>query len=431
MVSAFFSYCVIARIRAIRKVIASGRPLEPTHSRENTAKPWRDVLLLAFGQRKMFDRPVVGIFHFFLYAGFLLINIEVLEIIWDGLMGTHRSLLPIFGSFYAFFISGIEALVVLVLGACLVFLCRRSLWKVRRLRAPELKGWPALDAHLILLAEAFLMICILFMNAADQVLQTIYPERYPPTGRFFFSSFLIPLLEDRRLILLWLIERTAWWAHIIGIFAFALYITYSKHLHVIMAFPNIYYRHLSRMGRMDPLRSVTREVRSFMGMTPSDAEEKSTSDNFGASRVQDFTWKSLMDGYACTECGRCTEVCPAHITGKKLSPRRVVMKLRDASEECARGSSHTKQRRSGGADASLFDLITSEELNACTMCYACTEVCPVGIDPVAIIVQMRQFTAMETTHAPDAWQQMCGNVENNGAPWKFSAAQRMEWTKES
>ena len=381
------------------------------------------MLRLAFGQKKMFDRPVVGLLHFFIYAGFLLINLEVLEIVLDGFLGTHRALLPLLGAAYAPFISGIEAMVVAVMLACLVFLFRRNVLTIKRLRAPELKGWPTVDANLILITEVFLMLCILLMNAADQRLQALHPEAYPATGSFFFSRFLMPLLEGRGLLFLWLVERTAWWLHLIGVLSFALYVTYSKHLHIFMAFLSTYYSYLSPKGRIPAMRSVTREIKSMMGASPptSADDESVTHASFGASRVRDFTWKNILDGYACTECGRCTAACPAHLTGKKLSPRRVVMALRDAAEQ------ETHASRSDGEGVSLFDAVTQEELQACTTCYACAEVCPVGIDPVSIIIQMRQYTAMETNRMPEPWQQMCGNVENNGAPWKFSAAQRTEW----
>lgn len=393
-------------------------------------KPWQDMLRLAFGQQKMFDRPMAGVLHFFVYAGFLLINLEILEILLDGFLGTHRILLPFFGTAYPLFISSIEALVVAVMVACVCFLVRRNIYKVERLSAPEIKGWPSLDANLILWAEIFLMLFVLLMNAADQSLQAVYPQGYPATGEFFFSGLLVPLFEGRSLFFLWLVERTTWWAHIVGIFAFALYITYSKHLHILMAFPNTYYRYLSPKGRIPAMRSVTREVRNFMGLPlETDNVETVTDSSFGASKVQDFTWKSIMDSYTCTECGRCTSVCPAHLTGKKLSPRKIVMALRDAADHQAHPRLG-KQPPATNDEPTLFDVITAEEINACTTCYACVEACPVGIDPVAMIIQMRQYAAMETTQSPEAWQQMCGNVENNGAPWKFSASQRTEWTIE-
>lgn len=424
------AYLVSKRVRQISQNILMGRP---AGRKDQAGKRLQTMLLIAMGQKKMFTRPLAGLMHFIIYAGFVLINIEVLEIIIDGLAGTHRIfayVLPV--SLYAFLISFFEFLAVGVMLSCVVFLVRRNVMKLPRFWKPEMKGWPALDANLILIIEIVLMVFILTMNAADQVLQTrdFADNHYTQTGVFAFSQILVPLLagiESNSTLIF--IERFGWWAHILGIFAFAFYVTYSKHLHIALAFPNTYFSNLEPKGKIENMPAVTKEVKIAMGLMEDDGSADETG-KFGAKDVNDLTWKNLMDAYSCTECGRCTSQCPANITGKKLSPRKVMMDTRDRLEEVGnyRASGKTVEEALAMGETLYSDrYISREELMACTTCNACVEACPINIDPLSIIVQMRQYIAMEEADAPASWNMVFSNIENNLAPWQFSPSDRANW----
>ncbi len=391
------------------------------------------MLRVAFAQKKMFDRPLAGMLHFMVYAGFVLINLEVLEIVLDGIAGTHRLFAPVLGGFYTFLIGFFEALAVGVILACSVFLIRRRNRGVARLQSArhrEMTGWPEWDARVILLLEIVLMSAILTMNAADQVLQEIGHPHYTQTGNFAFSQWLKPLFEGWNAAALVVFERMAWWVHILGIFAFAVYVTYSKHLHILLAFPNTFFARRQPRGKMNNMPAITNEVKLMLGMEQEAAgEATAVPDRFGARDVTDLSWKSLLDAYSCTECGRCTAVCPANITGKKLSPRKIMMDTRDRLEEVGRVMDAAKGEWKEDGKYLLGDYIHQEELLACTTCNACVEACPILINPLDIILELRRYRVMEESQAPASWNMMFQNLETNQAPWKFAPSERFNWSE--
>lgn len=397
----------------------------------NVNKRLQNMLLVAFGQQKMFKRIVPALLHMLIYVGFLVINLEVLEFVIDGLAGTHRIFAPFLGGFYTVLMNVFEFLAVGVLVSCVFFLLRRNVVKVERFWSAEMTAWPRMDANIILITEIVLMIAILKMNAADQLLQQLDPQHYPPTGKLFFSSFFVPLFDSLSPTMLVVIERTAWWFHIIGILGFALYVTYSKHLHIFLAFPNTYYGKLEEKGHLSNMPVVTNEVKLMLGLADANATTTPPAEpgRFGAKDVNDLNWNNLLSAYTCTECGRCTSECPANLTGKKLSPRKIMMDTRDRLEEVG------KSIETGGpglqdGKSLLGDYITKEEINACTSCNACVEACPVLINPLEIIVELRRYVFMEESGAPASWNSMSQNIETNFAPWKFSPSDRFNWSKE-
>lgn len=414
------------KITQIRRNINLGRD---EAINDHPDQRWRNVLLLALGQKKMFRNPLVGVLHFFVYAGFIIINIEVLEIILDGVLGTHRLFAGALGGFYTFLINAFELLALAVLTFCAIFLIRRNVLKIRRFLSKDLDGWPRSDANYILITEIVLMALFLTMNASDTLLQARGAEHYAAhfTGNFIISQHLQPLISSLSDGSLQLLERTCWWLHIIGILAFLNYLPYSKHLHILLAFPNAYYARLKPMGEMENMPAVQNEVLYAMQpeLAPADAAPPS---RFGAKDITDLSWKNLLDAYSCTECGRCSAACPANITGKLLSPRKIMMDTRDRAEEMGKNITQNKEWKDDGKSL-LHNYISVEELRACTTCNACVQECPVSINPLDIILQLRRYLVMEESNAPQEWNTMFSNVENNFAPWKFSPDDRDAWTQ--
>ncbi len=415
------------QVKNIRRNILLGR--DTNFEKGSEAERWKKVLLLALGQKKMFKYPLVGIMHLIVYAGFIIINIEILEIILDGIFGTHRLFAPTLGSLYGWLINGFEFLALGVIITCAAFLYRRNVKKVDRLNRRELDGWPKSDANYILITEIVLMTLFLTMNATDKALQLQQYGHYHQTGDFVVSGIITPLFAGLNSSTLVAIERTAWWLHIIGVLAFLNYLPFSKHLHIVLAFPNTYYSPVAPMGKFRNMPEIQNEV--LYSMQPELAPQgEQPPVKFGAKDVPDLTWKNLLDAYSCTECGRCTAACPANITGKKLNPRKIMMDTRDRMEEMGRNINANSEFKDDGKTL-LHDYITEEELRACTTCQACVEECPVSISPLDIIVQLRRHLIMEESNAPQEWNGMFSNVENNYAPWKFSPDDRDKWASES
>jgi len=411
-------------LKKIRRNILLGRDEEYSNDK---AQRWKNVLLLAFGQKKMFRNPLVAVMHFFIYVGFIIINVEVLEIVLDGGLGKHRLFANPLGGFYTFLIDAFEVLAVLVLLACVIFLVRRNILKLRRFISHDLDGWPRSDANYILITEIILMVLFLSMNTTDRALQLRGYGHYTDVGRFLFSGAFAPYLGDTSSSALMGIERTCWWLHIAGILAFLNYLPYSKHLHILFAFPNAYYARLLPKGEIRNMPSVQKEVLYAMQpeLAPTDATVPA---KFGAKDVFDLSWRNLLDAYSCTECGRCTAACPANITGKILSPRKIMMDTRDRLEEVGNNIDKNGTFRDDGRN--LFNYISVEELRACTTCNACVEECPVSISPLEIILELRRSLIMEESNAPQEWSAMFANIENNFAPWKFSPDDRDKWIEE-
>jgi len=391
------------------------------------------MLKIAFGQSKMIDKPIVGLLHIVVYVGFLVINIELLEIIVDGALGTHRVFAPFLGSFYNFLIGFFEIFALLVIVSVIVFWIRRNVINIKRFLSSEMKGWPKNDGNIILYVELILMFLFLTMNGADLWIQNNAPEfNYINAGSFPVSQYLFPIFDTFSSNTVFFIERTAWWLHIIGILCFLNYLYYSKHLHIILAFPNTYFSNLNAKGKFSNLKSVTNEVK--MILDPSANPYANTSNEeipkFGASDVFDLNKFQLLNAYTCTECGRCTSECPANLTGKKLSPRKIMMDTRDRLEDVGKIIDNNDGKFISDDKELLNDYITKEELWACTSCNACTEACPIGIDPLSIIMDMRRYLVMEKSDAPSELNNMMSNIENNGAPWPFNQMDKLNWKNE-
>lgn len=419
------------QVRKIRRNILLGRDIDRS---DHPGRRLAMMARVALGQSKMVVRPLAGIMHIFIYVGFVIINIEVLEIIIDGIFGTHR-VFSFLGGFYSFLIGSFEILAILVLLACVVFLIRRNIGRIKRFHAREMTAWPKSDANLILIIETLLMLAFLTMNGSDAVLQLRGAPHYIEAGAFPISGMLAPILNGLTTPALIAIERGCWWFHIIGILLFMNYLPISKHFHIILAFPNVYYSSLRPMGEFANMPRVTDEVKLMMNpeadpYAAPPVGQAAPEEKFGAKDVQDLHWKNLMDAYSCTECGRCTSVCPANMTGKLLSPRKIMMDTRDRLQEVGRNiDKHGKDYSDG--KSLLHDYITTEELWACTTCNACVEACPVNINQLEIIMELRQYLVMEESKAPTEWNTMFTNIENNRAPWAFPQSDRLKWTEEN
>jgi heterodisulfide reductase subunit C len=424
----FFSWNV-AKVRAN---ILLGRDLDRTDRKEER---WKVMTLVALGQKKMFARPIPAILHLMLYAAFVITQIELIEIIVDGVTGNHRTFFAALGGFYTFMLSFIEILSVLAFVATILFLARRNLLKIPRLVKSELNGWPKLDANLILIAEIVLICFIFMMNGADEVLYNQGQSHLAGEGSFGFAitSWVGPMLFGNMSIeTLHVIERIGWWGHILMVFGFLNYLPYSKHFHILLAFPNTWYSNLNPKGQFNNIDSVTAEIKLMMDPNADPYAAPATDEvpqRFGVKDVTDLTWKSLLDAYTCTECGRCSDVCPANITGKLLSPRKIMMDTRDRLVEYADGKRKNGKDYDDGKSLN-GDYITAEELWACTTCNACVDACPVNIDPLTIIIDLRRFLVMEESKMPSELAGMNTNIENNGAPWQFSPSDRLNWKDE-
>lgn len=418
-------------VKKLQRNIGLGKDLDVS---DNKSRRWNNMFRIALGQTKMVVRPIAGLLHIVVYVGFIIINIEVLEIIIDGILGTHR-IFSFLGGFYDILIASFEILALLVIIAVVLFWLRRNIIRLQRFIKPEMEGWPKKDGNLILYIELVLMFLFLTMNATDLQLQNLGVGHYTKAGAFPVSQFIAPLFEGISESNLILIERGAWWFHILGILFFLNYLYYSKHLHILLAFPNTYYGKLNPQGEFNNLESVTNEVKMMLDPSAdpfaAPAEDEGDPEKFGASDVMDLSWVQLMNSYTCTECGRCTSECPANQTGKKLSPRKIMMDTRDRLEEVGKNIDANKGEFVPDGKQLLDDYISREELWACTTCNACVQACPVSIDPMSIIVEMRRYLVMEQSAAPSDLNNMMGNLENNGAPWPFNQMDRLNWAQES
>ena len=421
--------------RNVRKLMRNIHLGTEVDIRDNKPQRWKNMAMIALGQSKMVKRPISGFLHVIVYVGFVVINIEVLEIIIDGLTGQHR-IFSSAGELYDILIGSFEILAFLVLVSVIIFWLRRNVIKIKRFLSAEMKGWPKNDGNIILYFEVVLMCLFLTMNGADLQLQLNGVEGYATAGSFPISQYLLPIFDGLSNSTLIIIERAAWWMHILGILTFLNYLYFSKHLHILLAFPNTYYGKLKPKGQFDNLEAVTNEVKMMMDpnvdpfAAPPEGAEAVVPAKFGASDVQDLTWLNLMNAYSCTECGRCTSECPANITGKKLSPRKIMMDTRDRLEEVGKNIDSNNGAFMNDGKQLLGDYITKEELWACTSCNACVEACPISIDPLHIIMQMRQYLVMEQSAAPMELNNMMTNIENNGAPWPYNQMDRLNWKNE-
>ena len=414
----------------VKRNIQMGKAIE---RKDHAQKRWSNMIRIALGQSKMVTRPIAGILHIVVYIGFILINIELLEIVLDGLLGTHRVFAPLLGKVYDLLIASFEILAALVLISVVLFWLRRNALRVKRFWKPEMKGWPKKDADYILYFEIVLMTLFLSMNATDLLLQDSGDPYYIKAGSFPVSELMTPLFSSFSPSILVVLERSFWWLHIVGILIFLNYLYYSKHLHILLAFPNTYFENLSPKGRFKNNETVTKEVKLILDPNAdpyADPDDDIVPEKFGASDITDLNWVQLMNAYTCTECGRCTEECPANQTGKLLSPRKIMMDTRDRMEEVGRMINQNSIIQDDGKQL-LDDYITREELWACTSCNACVETCPIGIDPLSIIMDMRQYLVMEQSAAPSDLNNMMSNIENNGAPWPFNNQDRMLWANEN
>jgi len=425
LLAAVAVYIFARKVGEIRGNILLGKDRNLT---DHKSERWRNVLLLALGQKKMFRYPLVGVLHFLVYAGFIIINIEILEIALDGIFGTHRMFAVPLGGFYIFVIDFFEVLALLVLVSCVIFLIRRNGLKLYRFIKHDLDGWPRTDANLILITEIILMGLFLTMNSADRALQLQGYGHYSDHGNFWISGLIAPSMAHLSSTTLVVIERTAWWLHIIGIFAFLNYLPYSKHLHILLAFPNAYYKPLKPWGQMDNMPAVQKEVQYVFQPELATNAEPAPAEGFGAKDIFDLNWKQLLDAYTCTECGRCTAACPANLTGKLLNPRKIMMDTRDRMEDVRANIKKNGEFKDDGKTL-LHDYITAEELRACTSCNACVQECPVSINPLDIIFELRRALIMEESNAPAEWNLLFSNIENNFAPWKFNPDERDKWTQ--
>ncbi len=417
-------------VKNIRKLIRNIKLGKEVDRSDNKAARWKNMAKIALGQYKMVRRPVSGILHVAVYLGFIIINIEVLEIIIDGLLGTHRVFQPILGDgFYAFLIGTFEILAALVFVSVIVFWIRRNVIKLKRFWNKEMKGWPKNDGNIILYFEMVLMSLFIVMNASDIAFQEAGIGNP-------ISQFVYPILKGFTPEMLHIIEQSAWWIHIVGILIFLNYLYYSKHLHILLAFPNTFYAKLQPKGQLDNLEAVTKEVQLMMDPSadpyaaPAEGAEDEVPEKFGASDVTDLNWVQLMNAYTCTECGRCTSSCPANLTGKELSPRAIMMKTRDRMEEVGANIDANGGTFKDDGKQLLNDYITPEELWACTSCNACVQECPINIDPLSIIMDMRRYLVMEESAAPQELNMMMTNIENNGAPWQYNQMDRLNWKDE-
>ncbi|WP_405198681.1 4Fe-4S dicluster domain-containing protein [Christiangramia sp. LLG6405-1] len=423
-------------IKRLIRNIKLGREIDRT---DNGGERFAKMARIALGQSKMVKRPVSGFLHIIVYVGFIIINIEVLEIVIDGILGTHR-IFSFLGGTYDVLIASFEILAFLVFVGVVIFWIRRNALNIYRFLGRELKGWPKNDANYILYFEMVLMALFLIMNATDYQLQMNGADHYASEagimGSFPISQFLLPIFDGMSNATLIIIERAAWWLHILGILFFLNYLYYSKHLHILLAFPNVYFSKLSLQGKMDNLEAVRKEVALMMDpnadpfAAPAEGEDEGEPEKFGASDVFDLNQVQLLNSYTCTECGRCTSECPANQTGKKLSPRKIMMDTRDRLEEVGENVTKNGKFEDDGKQL-LDDYILREELWACTTCNACVEACPVGIDPLSIILDMRRYLVMEQSAAPNELSIAMTNIENNGAPWPYNQMDRLNWAKEN
>ncbi|NMH26258.1 (Fe-S)-binding protein [Flavobacterium solisilvae] len=415
-------------VKNVKKLIRNIKLGQDVNRTDNSSERWKNMAMIALGQSKMVKRPVSGFLHIIVYVGFVIINLEVLEIIIDGLFGTHRVFKEL-GVVYGVLIGSFEILAVLVLIAVFAFWIRRNIIKLKRFTSSELKGKPKKDANIILYFEVILMSLFLIMNATD-----IYFQQ--ANSGNIISQYISPLFSSLSLFEIQVVERTAWWLHIVGILVFLNYLYYSKHLHILLAFPNTFFADLNAKGKFDNLESVTKEVKLMMDpnadpFAAQPVDENAVPSKFGASDVQDLNWVQLLNAYTCTECGRCTSSCPANQTGKKLSPRKIMMDTRDRMEEVGRNIDANKGVFVQDNKSLLNDYITPEELWACTSCNACVEECPVSISPLSIIMDMRRYLVMEQSAAPQSLNAMMTNIENNGAPWQYNQMDRLNWKDEN